>query len=291
MNLRRYLLWLPYALAICAPTATSQAVASGAPAKSSGDQLICQVLAACGTTDRETARARERFAEFRRRLELGNLAGAPVGSPVGSAVGDSAQRRARLIHEFIHTEILRGKFDPAGSDLAVTLAGGPFNCASVSALFLALAADLGVEAQAVSVTGHVWCRVTAEDYAFDVETTARQWFTIARQNAAGGPDAASTAWQEHLRRSRAGRVLDQTSFLAIFHFNRGVSLLRSGRLGDAALANLRAIALDYRCRPAWENLWSAVLGWSQNWTEIVATQRLRRSALTATATEAVRFSP
>ena len=289
MNLRRYLLWLPYALAICADRYVAGR-GEQRTAKSSGDQLICQVLAACGTTDRETARAANVLQSFAAGSSWA-ISPHPVGSPVGSAVGDSAQRRARLIHEFIHTAILRGKFDPAGSDLAVTLAGGPFNCASVSALFLALAADLGVEAQAVSVTGHVWCRVTAEDYAFDVETTARQWFTIARQNAAGGPGAASTAWQEHLRRSRAGRVLDQTSFLAIFHFNRGVSLLRSGRLGDAAVANLRAIALDFRCRPAWENLWSAVLGWSQNWTEIVATQRLRRSALTATATEAVRFSP
>jgi len=291
MNRRRYLLWLSFALAICALTATSQAVASDAPVKTSGDQLICQVLAACGTTDRETTRARERFAEFRRQLELSDLAGVSVGSPVGSAVGGSAQRRARLIHEFIHAEILRGKFDPAGSDLAAALAGGPFNCASVSALFLALAADLGVKAQAVSVTGHVWCRVTAEEYAFDVETTARQWFTIARQNAAGGLGASGTAWQEHLRRSRAGRELDETAFLAIFHFNRGVSLLRSGRLGDAALANLRAISLDIRCRPAWENLWSAAHGWSRSWTLLASTQRLRRSALTSAASDAVGFSP
>jgi hypothetical protein len=233
------------------------------------------------------AHARERFAEFRRRLKLGELANRSLDD--GSR--GSVQRRARLIHEFIHTEILRGKFDPAGSDLAVALAGGPFNCASVSALFLALAADFGIEAQAVSVTGHVWCRVTAEEYAFDVETTARQWFTIARQNAAGGPGAASAAWQEHLRRSRAGRVLEPTSFLAIFHFNRGVSLLRSGRLGDAALANLRAIALDLRCQPAWENLFAAAQGWSQNWAGIAATERMKRSAVTTAATEAGRFSP
>lgn len=287
MNPRANLLRWFFALAICASPAAREVTASDAPAKTSGEQLICQVLAACDTTASEMTRARERFAEFRRRLEQGDLAPASADGPKGGSV----QRRARLIHEFIHAEILRGKFDPAGSDLAVTLAGGPFNCATVSALFLALAADFGIEARAVSVTGHVWCRVTAENYAFDVETTAKQWFTIARQNAAGGPGSASTAWQEHLRRARAGRVLDPTTFLAIFHFNRGVSLLRSGRLSDAALANLRAIALDLHCRPAWENLFAAAQGWSQNWAEIAATERMKRSAVTTAATEAARFSP
>jgi hypothetical protein len=276
---RSSILCLSFALVICAPGAVSQAVASNALARKSGDDLVCQVLAACGTTACESSRALDRFAAFRRQLTLSDR------------VMGSTQRRARLIHEFVHAEILRGKFDPAGSDLAVALAGGPFNCASASALFLALATDFGVEAQAISVTGHVWCRVTENDYAFDVETTSRQWFTIARQNAAGGPGAASTAWHEHLRRSRAGRVLDGTAFLAIFHFNRGVSLLRGGKFGDASLANLRAIALDPRCRPAWENLLCGVQAWSQSWTELASTRYLRQSLPTTAAAEAGRFSP
>ncbi len=133
--------------------------------------LARQVVVACGHS-RETAVRVER--ELEARIEQLRRRGTVTGD---------ARSRARAIHEFIHADILRGKYDPAASDVAVVLAGGSYNCASGSALFLTLARAFEVEATAVSVVGHVWCRVKIDDGPLDVETTCRDWFILA----AAGP--------------------------------------------------------------------------------------------------------
>ena len=105
----------------------------------------------------------------------------------------------------MHAEILRGKYDVAGSDLSVTLAGGPFNCATATALFLALAERFDLAAQAVSVVGHVWCRVTAGDEFFDVETTCPDWFAVAQRarNSARYRRCGKNMWNAPLGHGRS----------------------------------------------------------------------------------------
>jgi hypothetical protein len=165
----------------------------------------------------------------------------------------SARQRARAIHAFMHAHILRGRYEARASDLAGALAGGAYNCAASSALFLALAREFGLEAQAVSVAGHVWCRVTSHGERSDVETTCPEWFEVLEQaDAAAGSDSA--VWREHCARAAQARALDEHAFLAVFHFNRGVALYRQRQFVASAAANLTAISLDPACAPARENL-------------------------------------
>ncbi len=82
---------------------------------------------------------------------------------------------------------------------------------------------------------------------------------------------------EHRRRVAAGRELARRELLAVFHFNRGVTFLRENRFDAAVRANLRALALDPRCRPACENF-AAAAGYSfmQPQTPETSGQRLLR---------------
>jgi tetratricopeptide (TPR) repeat protein len=168
-----------------------------------------------------------------------------------------ARARARAIHAFLHRHVLRGHYDPSASGLGVALDGGPFNCAAASALFSVLAARCGLEVQVLSVPGHVWCRVIETSLtpgAFAVETTCPDWFAIDERYAGVPTPRVSAAMATHRRRATSGRVLAREQLLAIFHFNRGVTHLRAGQFPAAVLANLRALALDPACQPAYENL-------------------------------------
>jgi hypothetical protein len=171
--------------------------------------------------------------------------------------------KARAIHSYIHDQILKGKYQPSASDVAMVLAGGDYNCASISALFLTFAEAFDVDACAASVVGHVWCRVRTDDGAFDIETTCRDWFALAAARADFTPAEharQSQAWQDHRRRVAQARELDQSAFVAVFHYNRGVQLLRQGEFAAAAAANLHALELDWQCEPAYGNLWAALGG-------------------------------
>ena len=174
--------------------------------------------------------------------------------------GGDARQHARAIHAFLHERVLRGKYKASASDIGAALDGGPFNCAAASALFLTLAARCGLDAQAVSVRGHLWCRVSDAGKSFDVETTCRTWFAIADRYAGVATENVSAAMAAHRRRVAAGRVLSRSQFLTIFHYNRGVTLLRQQQFVAAAQANRRALALEPNCRPATENLAAAKSG-------------------------------
>ncbi|REK19135.1 MAG: hypothetical protein DWQ37_01715 [Planctomycetota bacterium] len=166
----------------------------------------------------------------------------------------SPRERAAAIHAYLHQHVLRGKYLASASDLGDVLDGGPFNCAAASALFLTLAARVGLDARPVSVKGHVWCRVGRGAETFDIETTCREWFAIAKRDEHLPTAAVPPAMAEHRHRVATGRELSDRAFRAIFHFNRGVTLIRQGRFPAAAAANRQALALDPACRPAAENL-------------------------------------
>jgi hypothetical protein len=221
--------------------ANDTAAAPRSPSQRSADLLLRSVLRVSGYDKTQVDHWQHVLARFAAKLRAR-----------GTVAGDSRQK-AQVIHAYVRNEILRGKFDAAESDLGVALSGGSFNCASASALFLAMAREFELDARAVSVLGHVWCRVKTEQGTLEVETTARDWFAREAAGEAASPQERSPLYQEHLRRVAQSRPLDDAEFLAIFHYNRGVGLFRAGRLGDAAAANLAALVLDPACRPAYEN--------------------------------------
>lgn len=213
--------------------------------------LAGRIAAACGHSASEVSAVDDKISEHVEQLQSR-----------GTVAGDSFEQ-ARAIHRYIHDEILKGKYQPSASDVAVVLTGGDYNCASVSALFLSFAEAFGLDACAASVTGHVWCRVRADRGSFDVETTCRDWFVLAAARANFTPAEharQSQAWQDHRRRAAHARELDQPAFVAVFHYNRGVHFLRQGDFSAAAAANLQALALDWQCEPAYGNLWAALGG-------------------------------
>jgi hypothetical protein len=216
-----------------------------------GLSLAGQAAAACGHSPREVSVVER---QIKSHVEQLRTRGAERGDPIA---------KARAIHSYIHDKILQGEYTLSASDVAEVLAGGDYNCASVSALFLTLADAFDLDACAASVLGHVWCRVRTDDGAFDIETTCRDWFDLAAARADFAPAEharQSQAWQDHRRRVAQARELDQAAHVAVFHYNRGVQLLRQGEFTAAATANLRALELDWQCEPAYGNLWAALGG-------------------------------
>ena len=173
-------------------------------------------------------------------------------------VGGDARSRVRALHAFLHQRVLAGEFEASSSDIGAALDGGPYNCAATSALFLLLASRCGLDAHAVSVPGHVWCRVREGGATIEVETTCRTWFSLVERSAGVAADKLiSPTMAAHRRRLPMARDLSERQFLAIFHFNRGVTHLREQEFAAAARANQLALALDPSCRPAQENLAAA----------------------------------
>jgi hypothetical protein len=171
----------------------------------------------------------------------------------GSLPASGDQERAQAIHAFLHERILGGRYEPSASNLGSALDGGPFNCVSATALYTMLAARCGVDAWAMSVPGHVWCRVSGTP-AIDIESTSRNWFAIQAKYQGIPTSRVSAAMAKHRRRTIVGRQLSEALLLAVLHYNRGVALIEKGLLPAAAWQNLQAVALDPACRPARENL-------------------------------------
>jgi hypothetical protein len=167
--------------------------------------------------------------------------------------GAGNEARAQAIHAFLHERILRGRYEPSASDLGVALDGGSFNCVSATVLYTLLADRCGVNATAMSVPGHVWCRVEGVP-TIDIESTAPDWFAIRAKYRGIPTGQVSASMAKHRRRQVVGQPLDEPQLLAVLHYNRGVSLIHQGRLSAAAWENLQAVALDPQCRPARENL-------------------------------------
>jgi tetratricopeptide (TPR) repeat protein len=221
-------------------------------AASSGDAstLVRHVLGAGGTPEGQ----RQRYIDQFRRLVDALRAS-------GEVHGDQRQT-AQAIHAFMHRRILRGAYETSGSDLVATLDGGAFNCATASAVFLALAAEFDLDARAVSAPGHVWCRVATAAGPLEVETTCADWFDILARNASLASGRVSKTVADQQRRAASARVLDERAFLAVFHYNRGVELLRQERFDAAARANLTALTLDPQCQEAHDNLLATINNWS-----------------------------
>jgi hypothetical protein len=176
---------------------------------------------------------------------------------VAGQVGGDTHSRVQALHAFLHQHVLDGKFEASASDIGAALDGGAYNCAATSALFLLLAARLGLDAHAVSAPGHVWCRVVDGGRSIEVQTTCRTWFSLVKRSAGLPTEKVSPIMATHRGRLPVARDLSERQFLAIFHFNRGVTHLRSHEFAAAARENQRALELDPDCRPAQENLSAA----------------------------------
>ncbi|MBR6480222.1 MAG: hypothetical protein IKT12_00840, partial [Thermoguttaceae bacterium] len=121
------------------------------------------VLIADGVSDRERAVCREiydRHLENLRR-EIGET--------------DDDYEKVRHVYEYLHREILTGSYDLNLSSAAACLQTGTYNCVSATALFNALAGDVGLTSFGLEMTGHAKSRILCGDSYLDIETTCPKW--------------------------------------------------------------------------------------------------------------------
>jgi hypothetical protein len=158
----------------------------------------------------------------------------------------------------LHREILAGGFHERRNDLAQTFVDGRFNCVCSTVLFITIARQLGLDARAVEVPGHVFCRLYIEGDppagAIDVETTVSALGDAPRQfeiGAKGGGRAME-------------RVLDDTQLVALILYNQGIERLEERRFADAVAANLCTLRLDPHSPTARGNLLVSLNNWALN---------------------------
>ncbi|MBQ6158637.1 MAG: tetratricopeptide repeat protein [Thermoguttaceae bacterium] len=121
------------------------------------------VLIADGVSDRERAACRE---IYNRHLE--NLR-----REIGET--DDDFEKVRHVYEYLHREILTGSYDLNLSSAAACLQTGIYNCVSATALFNALAGDVGLTSFGLEMTGHAKSRILCGDSYLDIETTCPKW--------------------------------------------------------------------------------------------------------------------
>jgi hypothetical protein len=204
-------------------------------ARTSAEQLLSQMAQAAGASNAAVELAIAQYdaatAEFR----------------ANEPVFPTSLSKARFLHALLHRRILQGPYQASANSVATALTGGPYNCASATAIYLALAKDFGLRAEAVAAPGHVWCRVSEIDVSFDVETTQVDWHARGRSRTP---------------RCNSGRTLDDAGLVALVHYNQGVRLHRQFRFVDAIAANRQALAIDPHCPQARDNLLAAIHNWS-----------------------------
>jgi len=161
----------------------------------------------------------------------------------------SPRRRARIILELMHRDILTGGYDPSANQLSRLFDDGKFNCVSATVLFNALAADCGLDVRAIELPTHAYSVVAEGDQSFIVETTCPTWFNESQQPRPS-MDAAN------------GREVSPAALVAVIFYNRGTAALGKNEFAEAVSANLRALRLDPTNAAARGNLLAALNNWA-----------------------------
>jgi len=163
----------------------------------------------------------------------------------GEITALAAREQAAALLRFLHHELLRGRYRAEANDLSAALAGGQFNCLTATTLFLLLADQLDLPAQAYETPGHVCaCLLTA-----------------------GGPVLVECTWPEGFgtndqRPQKTGRLVSAAALTGAYFYNRGVQAAARGEQPAAVAANLAALRCDPGCDLARDNLLAAWNNWA-----------------------------
>jgi len=212
------------------------------PSQYALDTLRRAILAS-GETD--GARVERYLAQFRR---LADELNATLDR------GQSTRQQAQAILQYLHRRLFTGGYDAACHDPRRAFDRGEFNCVGATLLFHCLAAHCGIESHAMLITGHVWCRIEANDGPFDVETTSDLW---RAGEAIHGESVASPQPRE----------LDREGLIALLHYNRSVVELQLGNYPTAISAARAVLELDPANALARDNLAAAYNNWAVTCSE------------------------
>ena len=227
--------------------------------KIDGHSLVDAALVACGVNDPVSLqRCRATYSAARALL---------IRSTSGSGnKSNDAISKIELIHRTLHQNLLRGGYDANATDLAETLEIGVYNCASATLLFVALAADAGLDATAVELPGHVRAVIETGAGRYEVEVTCPKW-----PDAMGRAELVaqypltptrSTGLTAGLSPGEREREVSAAGLLAMIYYNRGVDAFTERRFAEAVAVNRRALLLDPENRLAYGNLLAAVNNWA-----------------------------
>jgi hypothetical protein len=205
--------------------------------------LLDAGLVACGADDSAANYARERF--YATRSELAQLLTQEAQR------GSDELRRVQLVHQVLHQRLLGGGYDPNATNLAATLQSGVYNCASATLLFVALASDLNISAQAMKLPGHVRAVVECVGEPYEIEVTCPAWNSAVRRLSSG-----------QFQSQENGRVVSPLGLVAMIYYNRGVDAFNERRFGESLAANRRALLLDPQDNTARGNMLAAVNNWA-----------------------------
>lgn len=198
----------------------------------------------------------------------------------------------RHLLEMLHGQLLTGGYRLSATELPPALDEGQFNCVSATVLFICVAEEFGLHAQAVESTGHLAALVFLQGRPLRVETTCSTWFRLSadqqqRQSAAiavregrsaaarsevplsqrlGRPAAAADRPENAATGSSLGydrpRAISPVQLVAAIYYNRGVDLLLAEQFEAAAVCNAKALLLDPENLPAWGNLLATLNNWA-----------------------------
>ncbi|HEY2759128.1 MAG TPA: hypothetical protein VGI75_00255 [Pirellulales bacterium] len=178
--------------------------------------------------------------------------------------GDPILARIEFIHQTLYRNLLTGGYSAEATDLAATFDTGIYNCASATLLFVSLAGDIDLDAQAIELPGHVRAVIETSDHQYEIEATCPVWPDAVRAE----PRIQSAGASDHpynLRRAgmpSIGREVSPLGLLAMIYYNRGVDAFSENRFADSIAVTRRALLLDPDNRLAYGNLLAAVNNWA-----------------------------
>jgi tetratricopeptide (TPR) repeat protein len=213
--------------------------------------LLDAALIASGVDDTAALRHyRERIAAWAEELRQNNR------------MDGSHRRQVEVIFEFLHRNILYGKYNIECTDLRQALDEGRFNCVSATVLFNCLAGEFGYSCCALETPGHALSRVYLPDGPLDVETTCPRWFHLQHDPVKQVEALEKTIGRKSMNDKSMLREISPIQLTAMIYYNRGVDFLAEKRFAEATAANSKALRLDPLNGTARGNFLATINNWA-----------------------------
>ena len=213
--------------------------------------LLDAALIASGVDDTSALRHyRNRVAAWAEELRQNNRMDGPQ------------RRQVEMIFEFLHRNILYGKYNIECTDLRQALDQGRFNCVSATVLFNCLAGEFGYSCCALETPGHALSRVYLPDGPLDVETTCPRWFHLQHDPIKQTEALEKTIGRKSVDDKSKLREISPIQLTAMIYYNRGVDFLTEKRFAQATAANAKALRLDPLNSTARGNFLATINNWA-----------------------------
>ncbi len=164
----------------------------------------------------------------------------------------TAAATAEQIYRFLHDEFLSGEYHSTCTEIDRALDDGDYNCVTATILYQCICQVHGLSPVAVATNTHVRSRLL-DDQTFDVETTCREWFDVARRDPSS---------QTFRTKQQVTRPLSDVELLAKIYYNRGVSLLEKKAFEEAIALLHISRSLDPADLPTRENMAAGLNNWA-----------------------------